>query len=64
MLGWAGLGWDSMLGIDYWYGIPNVLQKPVADAADACGYQSIAAFTHALNKVVGTLPGAYRKQFD
>lgn len=53
-----------MLGIDYWYGIPGVLQKPVADAANACGYQSIAAFTRALNKVVGTLPGAYPKQFD
>lgn len=37
--------------------------QPVAEAADACGYQSIAAFTRAFSKVVGVLPGAYRKQF-
>ncbi|WFS21159.1 AraC family transcriptional regulator [Pseudomonas sp. 905_Psudmo1] len=37
--------------------------QPVAEAADACGYQSVAAFTRAFSKVVGVLPGAYRKQF-
>ncbi|MCU1716671.1 AraC family transcriptional regulator [Pseudomonas sp. 5P_3.1_Bac2] len=37
---------------------------PVAESADACGYHSIAAFTRAFNKVIGVLPGAYRKQFS
>ncbi|XQE65122.1 cupin domain-containing protein [Pseudomonas sp. P3C3] len=37
--------------------------QPVAEAADACGYQSTAAFTRAFSKVIGVLPGAYRKQF-
>jgi len=35
----------------------------VADCAEACGYQSVAAFTRAFSKVVGSLPGAYRRQF-
>lgn len=37
--------------------------QPVAATADACGYQSLAAFTRAFAKVNGVLPGAYRKQF-
>ncbi|WP_220814165.1 AraC family transcriptional regulator [Pseudomonas paralcaligenes] len=38
--------------------------QPVAETAEACGYQSIAAFTRAFNKTTGVLPGAYRKQFN
>ncbi|KRW62087.1 AraC family transcriptional regulator [Pseudomonas sp. TTU2014-080ASC] len=37
--------------------------QPVAETAEACGYHSIAAFTRAFNKVIGVLPGAYRKQY-
>lgn len=37
--------------------------QPVAATADACGYQSLAAFTRAFAKLNGVLPGAYRKQF-
>jgi AraC family transcriptional activator of mtrCDE len=36
----------------------------VEHVANAVGYQSIAAFTRAFNKAVGTQPGAYRKQHD
>jgi AraC family transcriptional activator of mtrCDE len=35
--------------------------QPVAEAAEACGYQSVAAFTRAFQKVTGSLPGAYRR---
>jgi len=38
--------------------------QPVAATAEACGYQSLAAFTRAFGKVNGVLPGAYRKQFS
>ncbi len=36
--------------------------RPVAETADACGYQSVAAFTRAFSKVVGVFAAAYRKQ--
>lgn len=38
--------------------------QAVAEVADACGYQSIAAFTRAFDKVLGLPPGAYRKSFS
>ena len=37
--------------------------QPVAQVAEAVGYQSVAAFTRAFAKVTGVLPGAYRKQY-
>lgn len=36
---------------------------PVAEVAEAVGYQSVAAFTRIFQKVTGVLPGAYRRQF-
>lgn len=36
----------------------------VADAAEAVGYQSVAAFTRAFSKITGILPGAFRRQFS
>ncbi|MNP87037.1 HTH-type transcriptional regulator YdeO [compost metagenome] len=41
----------------------NLLRQghAVAEVADACGYQSVAAFTRAFDKLVGMPPGAYRR---
>lgn len=38
--------------------------QPVAEAAEACGYQSLAAFSRAFDKLVGVPPGSYRRQFS
>ncbi|MOA32483.1 Helix-turn-helix domain protein [compost metagenome] len=35
--------------------------QAVAEVAEAVGYQSVAAFTRAFDKVVGLPPGAYRR---
>ncbi|MOA12897.1 Helix-turn-helix domain protein [compost metagenome] len=35
--------------------------QAVAEVAEAVGYQSVAAFTRAFEKVSGLLPGAYRR---
>ena len=35
--------------------------ETVAEVAEAVGYQSLAAFTRAFDKVVGLPPGAYRR---
>ncbi|WP_277052129.1 AraC family transcriptional regulator [Zestomonas thermotolerans] len=37
--------------------------QPVAEVAEAVGYQSVAAFTRAFAKLTGILPGAFRKQY-
>ncbi|MCY1311897.1 Helix-turn-helix domain protein [compost metagenome] len=34
----------------------------VAEVADACGYQSVASFTRAFDKLLGMPPGAYRRR--
>lgn len=36
--------------------------QAVAEVAEAVGYQSVAAFTRAFEKMVGLLPGAYRRR--
>jgi len=49
-------GWRMQLACD----LLRSTQKPLPDVADAVGYDSVAAFSRAFRRIVGTSPGAWR----